>query len=168
MMMKHLLTAIACFFITFANAQSDNCPYNPDSNNDHLIAMADLLAMLNVYGTYAPGQSCPTGFKGSICGQYAYNYAVTNYTPPGCGTIVAKTNNFNNLDYVEIFVTSEGYEFGDIIHLIHCIRGAGETAAYYTSIEDEWVFVTTTNSNPGGEVMKSIFFNGDSWELLIE
>ena len=47
--MKHLLTAIACFFALSMSAQ-ESLPWNPNANNDNIIGTVDLLAMLNVYG----------------------------------------------------------------------------------------------------------------------
>ncbi|MDA8606929.1 hypothetical protein N9L13_07880 [Flavobacteriales bacterium] len=45
--MKHLLTAIACFFALSMSAQT---PYNPDFDDDGFITVVDLLAMLDVFG----------------------------------------------------------------------------------------------------------------------
>jgi hypothetical protein len=45
--MKHLLTAIACFFALSMSAQF---PYNPDSNSDNLVGIDDLLDLLPLYG----------------------------------------------------------------------------------------------------------------------
>ena len=47
MMMKHLLTAIACFFALSMSAQF---PYNPDSNSDNVIGVDDLMGLLPLYG----------------------------------------------------------------------------------------------------------------------
>ena len=44
--MKHLLTAIACFFALSMSAQT---PYNPDSNGDNFIGSHDLLDFLPLY-----------------------------------------------------------------------------------------------------------------------
>ena len=163
-LMKHLLTAIACCLAVAGSAQTDAYPYNPDSDGDGLIGVEDLLSMLSEFGTEAQLQTC---FKGDICGPYAYNSSVTNFTPSGCGTIVAKTNNFNNLDHVSIYVTSEGYQAGDVIHLIQDYRGGNETATYYTLIDEEWVYVTYTSSS-GGQYFSSIIFDGAQWEPLSE
>jgi len=46
--MKHLLTAIACFFALSMSAQF---PYNPDSDSDNLIGAVDLLSLLPLYGS---------------------------------------------------------------------------------------------------------------------
>ena len=46
--MKHLLTAIACFFALSMSAQF---PYNPDSDSDNLIGTVDLLSLLPLYGS---------------------------------------------------------------------------------------------------------------------
>jgi hypothetical protein len=48
MMMKHLLTAIACFFALSMSAQT---PYNPDSDNDNSIGSEDLMGLLSLYAT---------------------------------------------------------------------------------------------------------------------
>ena len=45
--MKHLLTAIACFFALSMSAQT---PYNPDSDSDNVIGSVDLLDLLPLYG----------------------------------------------------------------------------------------------------------------------
>ena len=45
--MKHLLTAIACFFALSMSAQF---PYNPDSNGDNMIGMDDFLDFLPLFG----------------------------------------------------------------------------------------------------------------------
>ena len=45
--MKHLLTAIACFFALSMSAQT---PYNPDSNGDNFVDIADFLDFLPNYG----------------------------------------------------------------------------------------------------------------------
>ena len=46
--MKHLLTAIACFFALSMSAQM---PYNPDSDGDNFIGSEDLMGLLSEYGT---------------------------------------------------------------------------------------------------------------------
>jgi len=45
--MKHLLTAIACFFALSMSAQT---PYNPDSDGDNLIGINDVLDFLPYFG----------------------------------------------------------------------------------------------------------------------
>ena len=58
--MKHLLTAIACFFALSMSAQFIPQPmgYNPDSNNDAFVGIDDLMAVLSLYGTpYDSGDS---------------------------------------------------------------------------------------------------------------
>jgi hypothetical protein len=60
--MKHLLTAIACFFALSMSAQ-EGLPWNPNANNDNIIGTVDLLAMLNVYGEEYSVQTC---FRGEI------------------------------------------------------------------------------------------------------
>ena len=60
MMMKHLLTAIACFFALSMSAQFIPQPmgYNPDSNSDSFVGIDDLMAVLSLYGTpYDSGDS---------------------------------------------------------------------------------------------------------------
>jgi hypothetical protein len=46
--MKHLLTAIACFFALSMSAQF---PYNPDSDGDNFIGSEDVMGLLSEYGT---------------------------------------------------------------------------------------------------------------------
>ena len=48
--MKHLLTAIACFFALSMSAQT-TVAYNPDSDGDYFVGAEDLLALLSEYGT---------------------------------------------------------------------------------------------------------------------
>jgi hypothetical protein len=45
--MKHLLTAIACFFALSMSAQT----WNPDADFDNSITVEDLMALLSVFGT---------------------------------------------------------------------------------------------------------------------
>ena len=45
--MKHLLTAIACFFALSMSAQF---PYNPDSDGDNMIGITDVLDFLPYFG----------------------------------------------------------------------------------------------------------------------
>ena len=47
-LMKHLLTAIACFLALSMSAQT---PYNPDFDNDSLITFNDMLSFLPLYGS---------------------------------------------------------------------------------------------------------------------
>ena len=55
--MKHLLTAIACFFALSMSAQF---PYNPDSNSDNLVGIDDLMDLLPLYGgEFYPQQTEP-------------------------------------------------------------------------------------------------------------
>ena len=56
--MKHLLTAIACFFALSMSAQT---PYNPDFDNDSLITFNDMLSFLPLYGSeFFPESSIST------------------------------------------------------------------------------------------------------------
>jgi hypothetical protein len=45
--MKHLLTAIACFFALSMSAQT----WNPDADFDNVIGVNDLMALLSVFGS---------------------------------------------------------------------------------------------------------------------
>ena len=45
--MKHLLTAIACFFALSMSAQT----WNPDADFDNVIGVNDLMELLTVFGT---------------------------------------------------------------------------------------------------------------------
>ena len=45
--MKHLLTAIACFFALSMSAQT----WNPDADFDNVIGVNDLMELLSVFGT---------------------------------------------------------------------------------------------------------------------
>ena len=49
MMMKHLLTAIACCLAVAGSAQTFY-PWNPDSDNDNIIGVEDLMSLLSVFG----------------------------------------------------------------------------------------------------------------------
>ena len=48
--MKHLLTAIACFFALSMSAQAPNPDWNPDFNADEIIGATDLLGLLSAFG----------------------------------------------------------------------------------------------------------------------
>jgi hypothetical protein len=48
--MRHLLTAFACFFAMSLSAQTD-WPWNPDSDYDNIIGVADLMALLSVFSS---------------------------------------------------------------------------------------------------------------------
>ena len=50
--MKHFVTLVACFTSFIALAQNPN--YDPDSNGDNLIGVADLASLLAVYNTMLP------------------------------------------------------------------------------------------------------------------
>ena len=71
--MKHLLTAIACFFALSMSAQ-EALPWNPNANNDNIIGTVDLLAMLNVYGEEYSVETC---FRGE-----AYYASIWTSIPP--------------------------------------------------------------------------------------
>jgi len=47
--MKHLLTAIACCLAVAGSAQTFY-PWNPDSDNDNIIGVEDLMSLLSVFG----------------------------------------------------------------------------------------------------------------------
>ena len=47
--MKYLLTAIACCFALAGSAQTFY-PWNPDSDNDNIIGVEDLMSLLSVFG----------------------------------------------------------------------------------------------------------------------
>ena len=47
--MKHLLTAIACFFALSMSAQAPNPDWNPDFNADEIIGATDLLGLLSAF-----------------------------------------------------------------------------------------------------------------------
>ena len=50
--MKHLLTAIACFFALSMSAQT----WNPDADFDNVIGVNDLMELLTVFGTEWTGE----------------------------------------------------------------------------------------------------------------
>ena len=50
--MKHLLTAIACFFALSMSAQA---LYNPDVDGDGCITVTDVLGVLSLFDTCAEG-----------------------------------------------------------------------------------------------------------------
>ena len=50
--MKHLLTAIACFFALSMSAQT---PYNPDVDGDDCITVTDVLSILGLFNTCEEG-----------------------------------------------------------------------------------------------------------------
>jgi len=159
--MKHLLTAIACFFALSMSAQ-EALPWNPNANNDNIIGTVDLLAMLNVYGEEYSVQTC---FKGDLC-KYVYYEGTTHYSDVGCGTIVVETIAAGEGISITINLTNEGYVAGDVLHLIHQWRTGsnGEQAVFKTLIENTWTIVAglSPNSNYTGRVI----FNGEYWEEL--
>jgi hypothetical protein len=107
--MKHLLTAIACFFALSMSAQ-EALPWNPNANGDNIIGTVDLLAMLNVYGEEYSVQTC---FKGEIYRAKGFN---TFYIPNDCGTLWA-TRPYGGGLQLSILQT-EGYVDGDVIHVV--------------------------------------------------
>jgi hypothetical protein len=51
--MKHLMTALVCLFAMNMSAQTGfvEFPYNPDSDNDDIIGIEDLMGLLSLYGS---------------------------------------------------------------------------------------------------------------------
>ena len=51
--MKHLMTALVCLFAINMSAQTGfvEFPYNPDSDNDDIIGIEDLMGLLSLYGS---------------------------------------------------------------------------------------------------------------------
>ena len=86
-MMKHLLTAIACFFALSMSAQSDVYPFNPDSDADGIIGVSDLLALLSDFGEEAELETC---FRGESYFAHTWNsIPVQNiiYIPEDAGVV---------------------------------------------------------------------------------
>ena len=84
--MKHLLTAIACFFAMSMSAQ-EALPWNPNANGDNIIGTVDLLAMLNVYGEEYSVADLFLRVTYASC-SIVYYEGTTQYSAPlGCGTI---------------------------------------------------------------------------------
>ena len=82
--MKHLLTAIACFFALSMSAQ-ESLPWNPNANNDNIIGTVDLLAMLNVYGEEYSVETC---FRGEVyLADQAQYETMYYYLPNDCGLV---------------------------------------------------------------------------------
>ena len=169
--MKHLLTAIACFFALSVSAQ-EALPWNPNANNDNIIGTVDLLAMLNVYGEEYPVQTC---FKGDLCyyvNQGGVGNSSTHESAVGCGTIVAKTYNSSSPQYwlsITINLTNEGYLEGDVLHLVHHYKynSYGESANFKTYYDNTWntvVYFTASGTNPFSRA--SVIFNGEYWEAI--
>ena len=51
--MKHFMTALVCLFAMNMSAQTGfvEFPYNPDSDNDDIIGIEDLMGLLSLYGS---------------------------------------------------------------------------------------------------------------------
>ncbi|MDC3198179.1 hypothetical protein OAT89_00775 [bacterium] len=167
--MKHLLTAIACCFAVAGSAQTDAYPYNPDSNGDGLIGVADLLTMLSEFGTEAQLQTC---FKGDICWFDPWPNPVngTSYTEAGCGTLIAETASGGSAYVQYVNITNDGYNEGDVLHLIHASGSYatnGTAAVFRTAIGDNWTNVIVLGA--GDNLFKTsarLIFNGEYWEEL--
>ena len=159
--MKHLLTAIACFFALSMSAQ-ESLPWNPNANNDNIIGTVDLLAMLNVYGEEYSVQTC---FKGDLC-VYNANGSNPNNSEPNCGTIIGRTWSFNSGYLNTIHLTNEGYSQGDVIHVYHHKDNCNnETLRIKTFLNGNWTtcWVSYSCSLP---TQSSLIFNGEYWEEL--
>jgi len=84
--MKHLLTAIACFFALSMSAQSDGYPFNPDSDGDGLVTIEDLLAVLSSFGQPADLETC---FRGEAYSLEGTEWdALNHYIPTDCGVFM--------------------------------------------------------------------------------
>ena len=166
--MKHLLTAIACCLAMAGSAQ-EALPWNPNANNDNIIGTVDLLAMLNVYGEEYSVQTC---FKGNICWFDPWPNPVngTSYTEAGCGTLIAETASGGSAYVQYVYITNDGYNEGDVLHLIHASGSYatnGTAAVFRTAIGDNWTDVIVLGA--GDNLFKTsarLIFNGEYWEEL--
>ena len=159
--MKHLLTAIACCLAVAGSAQSDAYPFNPDSDGDGIVGVADLLALLSDFGLEAVVETC---FKGDLC---EFWWSTSNqYAPPGCGTLIGHTYNANGWGINNIYISNEGYSIGDVVHLLHSSHGDGSVKFYRTTNEGESWSNFITLSAYGGQWTGRAIFNGSHWEVL--
>jgi len=117
--MKHLLTAIACCLAVVGSAQIDGYPFNPDSNADGVIGVADLLALLADFGSEAEVVTC---FKGEVYRVEGWN---TFYIPNDCGTLFVIPIGSTQ----QTILAREGYDEGDIIHVTYTY----DTFGFYNS-----------------------------------
>ena len=169
--MKHLLTAIACFFALSVSAQ-EALPWNPNANNDNIIGTVDLLAMLNVYGEEYSVQTC---FKGDLCEYDSFQQGILVYADSECGTILTRTKAYNPSGYnvMTVRIPWAGYSVGDVLHLIHMFEsdGNGEATIYESFIDGAWVEIFTLSS-PNYQWTNAltyqgrVIFNGEHWEEL--
>ncbi|MDB4694387.1 hypothetical protein OAF30_03055 [Flavobacteriales bacterium] len=167
--MKHLLTAIACFFALSMSAQ-EVLPWNPNANNDNIIGTVDLLAMLNVYGEEYSVQTC---FKGDICtffNQEGWPLVDTHESGPDCGTIICKTWDSSDPSWHLVMIvnlTNEGYVEGDVLHLIHDFKQPTGGVTFRTFYDGSWFDVTSlVPVNYWETPTAKVIFNGEYWEEL--
>jgi len=171
--MKHLLTAIACCLAVAGSAQSDAYPFNPDSDGDGLIGVADLLALLSDFGMDAEVQTC---FKGEICHFYAQQQsgvAVHQDVPATCGTIIGQTFYLNSPGgtVCELDLSNEGYDEGDVLHFyLHWYSSNVSSILRVSSIIDgvltQFMSIGYTANQIQPPSIGRAIFNGTHWEQL--
>lgn len=155
--MKHLLTAIACFFALSMSAQ-EALPWNPNANNDNIIGTVDLLAMLNVYGEEYSVETC---FRGEPYYLPVSDYGLCNwYIPADCGLflrydVCACPFCFNRLP-------SEANE-GDVIYgMVRRQYYYNDHSVYFQTFQDgEWT--TFFAYNIQGDHLVKFTFDGTTW-----
>ena len=77
------------------SAQSDAYPFNPDSDGDGIVGVADLLALLSDFGLEAEVETC---FRGEIyeCSGQMDAWSA-QYLPNDCGIVRAHRNGFRRV-----------------------------------------------------------------------
>ena len=155
--MKHLLTAIACFFAMSMSAQ-EALPWNPNANGDNIIGTVDLLAMLNVYGEEYSVETC---FRGE-------GYSVTGFTPendiayiPSDAGLLRCTCSSNYNCY---FRLPNDMNAGDVVYAVLVRDYYYSTFSFHFQqlVGEVWEFFYSYN-DIGGAIVK-LYFNGTNWE----
>jgi len=110
MMMKHLLTAIACFLALSMSAQT---PYNPDSDSDNVIGSVDLLDLLPLYGgEFYPSPSYMSSSVAIVTNNMTSEVADLYLIPILENEAVYGTPFYGTGDCQVVFISNDGEECG--------------------------------------------------------
>ena len=154
--MKHLLTAIACCLAVAGSAQSDAYPFNPDSEGDGIVGVADLLALLSDFGLEAEVETC---FRGEIyeCSGQMDAWSA-QYLPNDCGIVRAHRNGFRR---VRLPVAANE---GDVLYAI-TVQSTYVNASliYQTLIGDQWQTILSYGYYDSGTDYDKFVYNGTHW-----
>ena len=164
--MKHLFTLAALVFATCCFGQtSESYPFNPDSDADDFIGVNDILAVLSVFDSHSSVQTC---MKGKIYDAATwYPSGGTGWTyevPSDAGTIMCRRGGYGN-----IILSTEGYNEGDIIHIV-CSWNDLEDGGVYVKANGVTVgFISyAAGTWPGGSTMAGygVVFVDGMWSWL--